>query len=205
MRRWRICRAQLLALGAVACVASACVPSVYQTPPDPQTTEFSRELNASFDQTWSAVTYVAGSMFFDIKNFDKGSGLMTLEYSNMRGGPGPYITCGTMTGGLPLGKITPEPNSVLNYFAAQMSLSGRANITVRSRGAKRTTVQVNSLYDLTVYRRLGDNIVLAGNWQFTSREPDTKIVPIGFERIAVTCRPTYKIENQFLTEVGARI
>jgi hypothetical protein len=181
-------------------------PSVYQPPPTPDTTEFSRDLNASFDQVWSAVTYVAGSTFFNIKNFDKGSGLMTLEYSNMRGGPGPYVSCGTMTGGLPpLGVITPEPNSVLNYIASYMTLSGRANITVRSRGPKRTTVQINSSYELTVYQGSPGNRVLIGQWQFTSREPDSKPVAIAFRRTTVTCQPSYKIESDFLTEVAARL
>ena len=203
---WRgVGRALLLAAVAGAALVSGCTPAVYQAPPDAPTTTFSRELNASFDQVWSAVTYVAGSMFFNIKNFDKASGLMTLEYSDLRGGPGPYITCGTMTGGLPLFKITPEPNSVLNYFAARLELSGRANITVTSRGRNRTTVQINSLYDLAAYQRAGDVVVLVGKWKFTSREPDTQTVPIGLLRTAVTCRPSYKIEDQFLTEVGARL
>jgi hypothetical protein len=183
-------------------------PAVYTPPPVPSTTEFSRDLNASYDQVWAAVTYVAGSTFFDIKNFDKGSGLMTLEYSNLRGGPGPYITCGIMTGGLPpLGVITPEQNSVLNYIASRMSLSGRANITVRARGPRRTTVQVNSLYDLEVDGHLPfqEQLVLIGHWQFTSRESDAHPVMIGFQRTLVTCQPSYKIENDFLTEVAARL
>jgi hypothetical protein len=196
----------VVAFGAL--LVSGCGgPIVYQPPSAPATTEFSRDLDASFDQVWAAVTYVAGSTFFDIKNFDKGSGLMTLSYSNLRGGPGPYITCGTMTGGLPMGTITPEPNSVLNYIALRMSLSGRANITVRSRGLRRTTVQVNSIYDLTVesHPPLQQDLAIIGNWQFTSREPDSKPVMIGFQRTLVTCQPSYKIERDFLTEVAARL
>jgi hypothetical protein len=170
-------------------------------------TQFSRDLNATFDQVWAAMTYVAGSTFFDIKNFDKGSGLMTLAYSNLRGGPGPYITCGTMTGGFPLGTITVEPNSVLNYIALRMSLSGRANITVRARGPGRTTIQVNSIYDLTVdgAQPFQQQMVTIGHWQFTSRESDAQPVMIGLQQTLVTCRPSYKIENDFLTEVAARL
>jgi hypothetical protein len=186
-------------------LAGSCVPTIYQPPPETQTTVFSREFDAPFDQVWAAVTYVAGSSFFDIKNFDKGSGLMTLQYSNLRGGPGPYITCGTMTGGLPLGTITPESNSVLNYIAGRLVLSGRANITVTPRGKRRTTVQINSLYDLEVDQRIGDELLLVGHWQFTSREADTHPVIIGLQTTAVTCRPSYEIERHFLTEVGARL
>jgi len=190
-------------LGTSACVA----PATYSQPQAPATTEFSRDLNASYDQVWAAVTYVAGSTFYNIKNFDKGSGLLTLDYSNLRGGPGPYITCGTMTGGIPFGTITPEPNSVLNYIALRMSLSGRANITVRARGPHRTTVQINSIYDLVVlgHPPLSDQLVEVGHWQFTSREPDAHPVMIGLQRTLVTCQPSYKIENEFLTEVAARV
>jgi hypothetical protein len=192
----------------VAFLVTACVaPQMYQPPPTPETTSFSIDLNASYDQVWAAVTYVAGSTFFNIKNFDKGSGLMTLDYSNLRGGPGPYLTCGTMTGGIPLGTITPEPNSVLNYIALRMSLSGRANITVRARGHHRTTVQVNSIYDLVVFNQplLEQQLVEIGHWQFTSREPDSQPVMIGLQRTVVTCQPSYKIEKDFLTEVAARV
>ncbi|MBS0447656.1 MAG: hypothetical protein JSR59_17070 [Proteobacteria bacterium] len=191
-----------------ALLAGCAAPAAYQPPPTPETTDFSRDMNASFDQVWAAVTYVAGSTFFDIHNFDKGSGLMTLTYSNLRGGPGPYITCGTMTGELPpLSTITPEPNSVLNGLAQQMALSGRANITVRPRGAGRTTVQINSGYDLVVSGQplLQAQRVVIGHWQFTSREADTQPVLIGLQRTMVTCRPSYKIERDFLTEVAARL
>ncbi len=190
-------------------VAASCFPpGAYQPPPRPASTEFSRELNASFDQTWAAVTFVAGSTFFNIKNFDKGSGLMTLDYSNMRGGPGNYITCGTMNGGLkPMQMITSEPNSILNMLGNSLTLSGRANITVRSRGPQRTTVQINSSYDLVVDRILSDTkTVEVAHWQFTSREPDTQIVQALFmPRIPVTCQPSFKIESDFLTEVASRL
>ena len=137
----------LSALIALVMLDGCGPPAAYIAPPSPGTTTFSREFNASFDQTWSAVTYVAGSTFFNIKNFDKGSGLLTLEYSNLRGGPGPFVTCGTVSGGFSNVTITPEPNSVLNHVLgmSRLTLSGQANITVRSSGSRRTTVQVNSL------------------------------------------------------------
>ncbi len=195
-----------IVLCVVALLLSGCSPQIYSPPPVADTTEYSRDLNASFDQAWSAVTYVAGSTFFNIKNFDKGSGLMTLDYSDLRGGPGPYITCGTLTGGLPpVGTITPEPDSVLNDIASFMTLSGRANITVRARGPRRTTVQVNSIYDLTVVQGSPPYQHLVGHWQFTSREPDSQTVHIAFRNTLVTCRPSYKLENDFLTEVAARL
>ena len=183
---------------------TGCVQSNYQPPPTVATTRYSRDFDASYNQVWSAVTFVAGSMFFDIKNFDKGSGLLTLEFSHLAS-PGPYVTCGTLTGGLPAaGVVTPEPDSVLNSIASVMSLSGRANIAVIARG-RRTTVQVNSLYDLTLLRAVPNGVQSVGTWEFTSREAATRPVMNLFQRIDVTCRPSYKLENDFLTEVGARI
>lgn len=189
-------------------IAGCVSTGIYQAPDAVQTQKFSRELNASSDQVWSAVTYVAGSTFFNIRNFDKGSGLMTLDYSNLRGGLGSYVSCGVMkNGSAPMQTITPEPNSVLNHIADFMSLSGSANITMRSASGKppKTTVQINSQYVLTVYRAIGNERRVVGVWRFTSREADTQTVMVNFKPTAITCRPSYKIESEFLTEVGARI
>jgi hypothetical protein len=67
-----------------AFVASCAPPARYSPPPAAKATDFYREVDGSFDTVWSRVTNVAGATFFNIKNFDKGSGLMTLDYSNLR-------------------------------------------------------------------------------------------------------------------------
>jgi hypothetical protein len=191
-----------------ASTPTACggAPPMCRHPPPPATIAFSRELNASCDQAWSAVTYVAGSTFFNIRNFDKRSGLMTLTYSDFRDGVGQYLTCGKRTGGTPaLTVITPEQDSVLNHLATCMTLSGTANITVRSAGRSRTTVQISSSYDFNAYQDLGNRRLLVGHRRFPSREPASQTVQYAFQTMRVACQPSYKIENNILTEVAARL
>jgi hypothetical protein len=186
---------------------TGCATGVYQPPQAAQTQSFSREVNANFDKTWSAITNVAGSTFFSIKNFDKGSGLMTLDYDNMRGNVGAYVTCGIVAGGqTPLRTIHPDPKSAINYMTGhEITLSGTANIMARPASDKQTTVQVNSQYTLSIYQKYSNQRTLIGTWHFTSREPDTQMVDVNFRKTNVTCQPSYKLENDFLTEVGARL
>jgi hypothetical protein len=63
--------ASLVSLGA-------CATYVPPTPASPEA--FSRDLNASYSRTWSALTYVAGENCFHIKAFEKASGLMTIDF-----------------------------------------------------------------------------------------------------------------------------
>lgn len=67
--------------------------ATYVPPPPASPEEFSRTLSASYDRTWSAVTYVAGASFFRIKAFEKASGLMTLDFE-LRDVL-PYVDCGS--------------------------------------------------------------------------------------------------------------
>ncbi len=187
---------------------AGCAPmGVYQPPASAQLQKFTRDMNGSYDTTWSAVANAAGASFFKIKNFDKGSGLMTLEYEDMRSNIGTYVTCGVMAGrGAPFRTITPEANSVLNYIATELVLSGGANITAKPISDNQTTVQINSQYQLSAYEVIGQTRKLVGTWKFTSREPDTQQVRIPFNgNAAVTCQPSYKLENTLLTEIGAQV
>ena len=129
---------KLFALTAVTttCLLIGCMPTgVYQPPQAPQSLEYSREVNSNFDATWSTITNVAGATFFNIKNFDKGSGLMTLEYDNIRGNVGAYITCGEFISTQAAYKNPhPDPKSAINYMTIndlQMHLSGSANVMAR--------------------------------------------------------------------------
>jgi len=189
---------------------TGCLPAgVYQPPQSPQTLDYSREVNANFDSTWSTITNVAGATFFNIKNFDKGSGLMTLEYDNMRGNVGAYISCGEFVSNqAALKNPHPDPKSVVNYMTigeVQMHLSGRANVMARPVSDAKTLVQINSQYTLIMTKKVGDKIEPIGEWNFTSREPDTKTVDVAYKPTNVTCQSSNKLENDFLTEVTARL
>lgn len=187
------------------CVASG----IYQPPQAPQTLDYSREVNANFDTAWTTITNVAGATFFNIKNFDKGSGLMTLEYDNIRGNVGSYVNCGEFASSQAPSKTShPNPKSVINYMSIndiEMHLSGRANVMARPVSDSKTMVQVNSEYFLTVTKRIGDKTHKLGEWHFSSREPDTQTADVSYKPTQVTCQSSNKLENDFLTEVGARL
>lgn len=203
---------KLFAVTAVTttCLLIGCMPTgVYQPPQAPQSLEYSREVNSNFDATWSTITNVAGATFFNIKNFDKGSGLMTLEYDNIRGNVGAYINCGEFISTQAAYKNPhPDPKSAINYMTIndlQMHLSGSANVMARPISDSKTNVQINSQYTLTITRKVGDKFESVGVWNFTSREPDTQTVDVAYKPTNVTCQSSNKLEKDFLTEVTARL
>jgi hypothetical protein len=54
----------VVTVAASASLLTGCVPvGAYQPPQAPQTLDYSREVNANFDATWSAITNVAGATF----------------------------------------------------------------------------------------------------------------------------------------------
>ena len=115
---------------------SACATYVPPTPASPE--QFSRDMNASYDRTWSAITYVAGASFFKIKAFEKASGLMTLDFDVKD--VLPYVDCGTAQN-----STTHQATPALGALGlAAVGLEGTANITIRSEGPKRTAVQFDS-------------------------------------------------------------
>jgi hypothetical protein len=187
--RTRLRLANAVALFALSSCAS------YVPPPPAAPEEFSREMNASYDRTWSAITYVAGASFFKIKAFEKASGLMTLDFAlkNVL----PYVNCGTAEN-----STTHQSTPALGALGlAGVDLEGTANINIRSEGPRRTAVQFNSHYVLSGYRPTGYGaLAKVVEWNFNSGSSDTQNLGI-----AVTCQPSYKIEHDFLTEVAARL
>jgi len=165
-------------------------------PPEPAPPEaFSRDINASYSRTWSAITYVAGASFFKIKAFEQASGLMTLDF-DLRDVT-PYVDCGSAVNN------TSHQSSpaLLALGLSAVSLSGTANITIRSEGRNRTAVQFNSQYTLEGFRPSPyGGLQKVVEWRFTSGTSDTQSLGV-----QVTCRPSYKIERDFLTEVSARV
>lgn len=108
--------------------------ATYVPPPPASPDAFSRDLNASYDRTWSAVTYVAGASFFKIKAFEKASGLMTLDFDLKD--VSPYVDCGSA-----VNSSTKQTTPALFAIGlTSVSLSGTANINIRSEGGKRTAI-----------------------------------------------------------------
>ena len=170
--------------------------ATYVPPPPASPEEFSRTLSASYDRTWSAVTYVAGASFFRIKAFEKASGLMTLDFE-LRDVL-PYVDCGSSVNQTAQQTVP----AISTLFLPVVSLEGTANIDIRAEGRNRTAIQFNSQYILAGYRPgpYGTPVKVV-EWRFTSGTSDTQLV----NGIPITCRPWYKIEHDFLTEVTARL
>jgi hypothetical protein len=123
---------------------TACATYVPPAPASPE--EFSRDLPASYDRTWSAVTYVAGASFFKIKAFEKASGLMTLDFDLKD--VVPYVDCGSA-----VNSTTKQTNpALLALGLSALSLEGTANVNIRSEGRHGTAIQFNSQYTLDGYR-----------------------------------------------------
>ncbi len=166
-------------------------------PPQPASPEaFSRDLNASYDRTWSAVTYVAGASFFKIKAFEKASGLMTLDFELKD--VFPYVDCG---GAANSTTHTTVP-ALQAIGLAAVTLEGTANITIRSESRNRTAIQFNSRYNLKGIGlgAYGAPVVVA-EWNFNTGTSDTAVV----NGARIVCQPSYKIERDFLNEVAARL
>jgi len=188
-RRARTCLALLLLTALAAC-------ATYVPPTAVSPEEFSQDLPASYGRTWSAVTFVAGASFFKIKAFEKASGLMTLDFELKD--VTPYVDCGAARNDT-THQTTP---ALLALGFAALSLDGTANIDIRAEGPRRTAIQFNSQYTLGGYRPNGyGEMVKVAEWQFTSATTDTQNV----NGVLVTCRSSYKIEHDFLTEVAARL
>jgi hypothetical protein len=184
--------AALLLFGCLF-LLNACATYVPPTPAAPE--EFSRDMNGSYDRTWSAITYVAGASFFRIKAFEKASGLMTLDFDLKD--VTPYVDCGTAANPT-THRATP---ALLALGLAAVKLSGTANINIRSEGPKRTAVQFNSQYQLEGFRPGAyGTLEKVVEWRFNSGSSDSENLGI-----LVTCRPSYKIERDFLNEVAARL
>ncbi len=184
-----------LAIAAVMSLMALASCATY-VPPQPAPPEaFSRDLAGSYDRTWSAVTYVAGASFFKIKAFEKASGLMTLDFELKD--VAPYVDCGSAVN-------STTKQTVPALFALGLnavSLTGTANINIRSEGPKRTAIQFNSQYELNGYRVDPNGLrVLVATWTFTSGSSDSQNLGV-----QVVCRPSYKIERDFLNEVEARL
>ena len=115
-------------------------PMCHHNPLSPEA--FSRDLNASHDRTWSAVTYVAGASFFKIKAFERVRGLMTLDFELKD--VFPYVDCG----GAANSTMHTTVPALQAIGLAVVTLEGTANITIRSESRNRTAIQFNSRYNL---------------------------------------------------------
>jgi hypothetical protein len=163
---------------------------------------FSKEFAAPYEKVWSAAIGVAGSTFFKVKSVEKASGIITLEYSVKD--PIPYVECGRIADGTPYLREV-----VLTGRRDGVALDGTANVTITNISKKRTTVQINVFYHVYFFEAAariyqGDYLVHPQvereKFQFATMESDT--LP---DDLHVTCRPSFKIETDFLNAIAGRL
>lgn len=190
----------ILTLGTFVLV-TGCATGTY-VPPDfsSQPSQYERIVNKPFDATWASLVDYASQAFFGIDNFEKASGLMTLNFGSSN--PSKFIDCGRMTvkGGVNSADM-PYAKYLSQRFGA--TLKGRMNLVVRALQPNKTKVQVNARYVFTLpaNQQIGTPQQV---WSFDSGGKDT-INIAGATRGTIstrTCRPTYVAEQAILDAVS---
>jgi hypothetical protein len=165
----------------------ACATYTYVPPAPLATIENTRTIDASYDDTWTAlVNYVSGG-FFGIKTFEKASGLLTLSFGGAD--PSKFVECGTWKS---LGGESRYIDSDLDFV-----LDGQMNLFVKSLDPQRTQVRVTTRYVL----RDGFRNV----YEFTSNTSATVNIRNRTEGTIPTrtCRSTHAAEKQILSGISA--
>ena len=172
---------------------------------------YSYDVNAGFDEAWSALIDYSSTAFFGIDNFEKDSVLLTLSFGVED--PNQYIDCGTilvMNGG----NVTFD-GSYVNYARTYNSaerihnsaeFSGLMNISVREIDENTSNIRVNTRYIFTTTAEYYDptlNIFRPTPsviFSFDSGSSDTEGASTYIEGTGSlrTCMPTYKAEKAII-------
>jgi hypothetical protein len=157
---------------------------------------YSRVIDKSFDQTWSALIQYAGSAFFGIEHFEKQSGLLTLSFGATR--PSDFVTGGHWkTSG-----VVQFDGEYVDYCTKHVNgaLQGKMNVIVVALEPNKTKVTVKARYVFTC----GNAQVGIETWSFDSGGFDTQKIlnsasGAGDSR---TLMPTYKAEKAILDAIA---
>ena len=172
------------------------------------------KLNKSFNTVWNSVIDYSSKSFFGIDNFEKDSGLVTVSYS---GSPVGYVDCGTFDydGFISNGTQVKNYSGNFQEFAQiyyNASLNGRMNILVKKRSESETYVRVNTRYVFSFTRPHPLGIYHGSEsvtWTFNAGdEANVSLIfgdmDIGLavtEPLNITCQPTYKLEQNLLSNL----
>ena len=190
---------------------TSCAATVSQTytPPTLQNYSNSIVFDNSKEEVWKALVNSASSSFFAIKNFEKDSGLMTLDFGASN--PEDFVNCGTWTGG-----GFNNANYITRNKASgiSMSLSGVMNLLVLENGENQTTLRVNARYILSMTgSRMQYNYVTGSSYAVPTNDTFS-FDSGGSDSVAITnaavgtiptrtCAPTGLAEKQIVDSVTA--
>jgi len=178
----------LLLLGVFSCFRT--IPAATVTQPDLNNLdklENVQIVNLPFEQVWTSLIEYSASTFFAIKNFEKDSGLITLQFGSDN--PSTYIDCGYLE---QQGTQNNGPTiEVLQKWGTSV-LDGSMNIFVKEISPNRTQITINSRY---IFTHVDPTVRWV--WSFDSGGYDS----VRHGTIVLTCMPTHVAEQKILDGV----
>ena len=195
-----------LAIFIFSFVLASCATIPQQTYSPPTIVDYSNSItfNNSKDEVWAALVNSASSSFFAIKNFEKDSGLMTLDFGSSR--PEDFVDCGTWSGG---GFENIDYIQRNKAVGIGMSLSGIMNLLVLAEDENKTTLRVNARYILTMSGSIYQfgsayPIPYSETFTFDSKGSDSIIIRNAAPGTSPTrtCAPTGLAESQIAESVS---
>ena len=170
-------------------------------PPNIDDTNFKNSVitNKNFDDTWtSVIDFVSGS-FFNIENFEKDSGLLTLSFGSRDAEN--FIDCGDFE----LNTFTGQEfrGSYIDFATRRLKavLVAKMNINIRKIDNESTKIRINTNYMFTT--RSGGRYDRSQTYSFISGGYETKNVinPVSGSIPTRTCKSTNFAENAILNVI----
>lgn len=149
----------------------------------------------SYDETWTDLVDAVASTFFSVKNFEKASGLLTLEYDSLI--PGSYVDCGRWKTLYSNGEVesdVPYLDRPFDPETQRISINARINLRVEEVSPNATEVEVTALYIVQVPN-------ITPDFRFRTNTRDEHVA--GKRRAAGTpatrtCRASRALERELL-------
>ena len=179
---------------------SSCATNVGKyVPPNTEDTNFTNSVisNKNFDDTWtSVIDFVSGS-FFNIENFEKDSGLLTLSFGSREAEN--FIDCGDFEASFANGEEF--KGSYTEYALTNLNavLEARMNINIRKIDNESTKIRINTNYVFKIF----PGSRMQQSWNFVSGDYQTKNVR-GRTAGTIptrTCKSTNFAENAILNVI----
>ena len=163
------------------------------------------EINLDFETVWEGTIERATASFFDIDNFEKDSGLLTLSFGT--GSASEFVDCGQWDGRQWNGSNHTFTGPYATYLETFLggNFTGRMKVFIKSVSDNKTTITLNAHYVLETPSRIeGSGIyetrVPAMNWAFETGGSATRksFFSAPNSPSTRTCRPTGKAEKAIL-------
>jgi len=162
-------------------------------------------LSVGYDETWNALINAVSSDFFELQNYEKDSGLLTLNFDPDT--PEDYFDCGKWTKSTTTRKgefsgpyvswlKMSEEKKIKNQSPGKFMANMKINLRVQSLSNNQTRVTINTLYKIAAAR---SNI----DFKFKATSQSTQQVGISPPSISSTrvCQSSYKLENELLDTI----